>query len=147
MFVLGCLPPYEHVCVCLFVRVYVPECIVRACKHATVRVCACARAWRRMCEPSVRPVRPSVSQSVGPSVRPSVCLSACMFVRPNVWSCKPAFINACVGVFACTRAWGRMFESVRPSVCLSACMFVRPNVCSHMRSFINACAAFLISNF
>ena len=44
MFLLGCLPPYQHVCVWLSVRAYVPECIVCACKHATVRVCACARA-------------------------------------------------------------------------------------------------------
>ena len=108
-------------CVCLSVRASVPECIVCACKHASVRVCACARAWGRMCE----------------SIRPSVCLSACMFVRPNVWSYMYAFINVCVHVFACTRAWGRMFGSVvHPSVCLSACMFVRPNVCSHMRKRI-----------
>ena len=44
MFVLGCLPPYEHVWVCLSVRAYVSECIVCARKHATVRVCACASA-------------------------------------------------------------------------------------------------------
>ena len=44
MFVLGCMPPYEHVCICLSVRAYVPECIVCACKHVSVRECACTRA-------------------------------------------------------------------------------------------------------
>ena len=38
IFVFWCLPPYEHVCVCLSVRAYLPECIVCACKHASVRV-------------------------------------------------------------------------------------------------------------
>ena len=42
--VLGCLAPYEHVCVSLSVRAYVSECIMRACKHITVRVYACTRA-------------------------------------------------------------------------------------------------------
>ena len=78
MFVLGCLPPYEHVCVCLSVRAYVAECIVCACKHERVRESVCAS--------------------------PSVCLSACIFVRPNVCSYMRAFINACVRVFACARA-------------------------------------------
>ena len=45
MFVLGCLPPYKHVCVRLSVRAYVPECIVCAYKHASVRMCACMRAY------------------------------------------------------------------------------------------------------
>ena len=81
MFVLGCLPPYEHVCICLCIRAYVPECIVCACKHASV--CAWARAWEHMCE------------SVHPSIHLSVCLSMCMFVLPNVCSHMRVFISDC----------------------------------------------------
>ena len=126
------------------VRPYVPECIVCACKHATVRVCACARALLRKCES----VRPSVHPSVSPSVCLSVCLSACMFVRPNVWSYKPAFINACIRVFACTRTWGRMLESVRPSICPRACSCVQMFVRTCVRSSMHAWHfLFLTSNF
>ena len=114
---------------CLSVRaMYLSASCVRVSMLAFVFVHARVRAWGRMCESIRPPVRPFVCLSV--------CLPACMFVRPNVWSYMRAFINVCVRVFACTRAWGRMFGSVRPSVCLSACMFVRPNVCSHMRKRI-----------
>ena len=123
MFVLGSLPPYEHVCVCLSVRAYVPECTVCAFKHASVRVCECARAWGRMCD----------------SVRPSVCLSVCprscvqMFDRTSVRSSMHAFVclHAHVREGVCLSPYVR--PSVLPSVCLSACIFVRPNVCSHIR--------------
>ena len=51
------------------VRTWVPECIMSACKHASVRVCACVREG--LC-----------------AVRPSVCPHAC--------SCVQMFVHACV---------------------------------------------------
>ena len=139
MFVLGSLPPHEHVCVCLSVRAYVPECIVCACKHASVRVCAWACAWGRMCE----------------SVRPSVCLSVC----PRACSCVQMFDRTSMrsSMHARVREGVCLSPSVRPSVRLSVCpracscfqMFVRTCVRSsmHARHFLFLTSNFLTSNF
>ena len=81
IFVLGCLPPYEHVCVYVypFVRMYLSASCVRVSMLAFVWVHAHEREG--VC--------------VSPSVCLSVCLSACMFVRSNVCSYMRAFVNAC----------------------------------------------------
>ena len=132
MIVLGCLPPYEHACVRLSIRAYLPECIVCACKHASVSVRACVR---RMCEP----IHPS-DLSVPMHVHASKCLIVHASISMLVTVCWHARMPE-----------GVCFESVRSSICLSVClflcMFVHPNVCSHKPAFINAGAAFLIFNF
>ena len=136
MFVLGYLPPYEHVCVCLSVHAYVPECIVCACKHASVRVCACARAWGRMCK--------------------FICPSYCQSVRVHVRASKCLIVHACVRVFACARAWGRMFvrTCVRLSMharyflflasnfslpCLYLSVWLRTNMCAYVYPSVRMC--------
>ena len=128
MFVPGCLPPYEKVCVCLFVRAYVPECIVYACKHASDREGVF--------------VSPYVRLFVCLSVCVHICFSKCLVVHACVHQC----MRSCVCIHTCVRA----YVSVRPSLCPS----VRPRtyscvqmfVCICVR-FVNACAIFLIFNF
>ena len=106
MFVLGCLPPYEHVCVCLSVRAYVPECIVcacAACYRSCVCMCVCVGAfvWVR---PSVRFDRTSLRSSMHAfvclhaRVHEGVCLSPSvrLSVRVHVRASKCLFAHACV---------------------------------------------------
>ena len=95
MFVLGCLPPYEHVCVWLSVRgMYLSASCVRVsmlpfvCVHARVRDCV--------------------------YVSPSVCLPVC----PRACSCVQMFdlisLRSSMHAFVCLHAHVR--EGVRPSV-------------------------------
>ena len=121
MLILGCLSPYEHVCVSLSVRAYVSECIVRACKHV---------AFVYMHER----VREGVCESL--SDRPSVCLADRLQVRASkcliVHACVHQCMRSCVCMHACVRYYVCVRSSVLPSVHLSVClpvrMFVRPNV-------------------
>ena len=125
MFVLGCLPPHEHVCICLCICVYVPECIVCACKHTSIHVCAWVRAWGHMCE------------SVHPSIHLFVCLSMCMFVLPNVCSHMRAFISDCA-IFLTSN-----FLHITSNFLLLTSMFVLG--CLHPYEHVSVCIYLIAS--
>ena len=121
MFVLGCLPPYEHVCVCQFVRAYLSASCVRVSMLAFKRVHA--RMHEVVC--------------VSPSVR------HCLSVYPRACSCVQQFDCTCVHssmhAFVCLHARSHvgvcLSPSIRPSVCLSVRVHVRVSNCL----FAHAC--------
>ena len=134
MFVLGCLPPYKNVCVCLSVRVYILECIVCACKHASVLVCkrACVRAhvW----------VRLSVCLSDRTCVRSSMHAFVCLHARVREGQClSPSVlpsVRSSMYAFVCMHACVRAYVWVRPSLCLSVCLSDRTWVRSSIHAFV-----------